>query len=111
MVEEFKIYEATLGNFEQMRDRFLTEAAPRLAENGVSVLYAWEEMGETPRLIYLTQAVSEEALKRGWAAFGADPGWRSIKAASEAGGPLLAQQRSFRVRALSLQGTAKAGDQ
>lgn len=102
MVEEFKIYEATAGNFEQMRDRFLVEAAPRLAAHGVSVVSAWEELGDTPRLIYLTRASSGAALKEGWAAFAADPGWKSVKASSEVNGPLLAGQSAMRVRPLPL---------
>ncbi|WP_336099052.1 NIPSNAP family protein [Roseovarius sp. CH_XMU1461] len=107
MIEEFKVYESTPGNFEKMRDRFIEEAAPRLAHHGVTVVFAWEEHGDAPRLIYLTRATSEDALKAGWAAFGADPGWKSIKVESELDGPLLAQQRSIRVRALPLDGGSK----
>ena len=105
MIEEFKIYESTLGNFEKMRDRFIAEAVPRLARHGVTVVSAWEEHGDALRLVYLTRAETEAALKAGWAAFGADPDWKSVKAQSEADGPLLAQQRSIRVRSLPLGGT------
>ena len=103
MIEEFKIYEATDGNFERMRDRFLAEAAPRLTAHGVTIVAAWEQRGDVPKLIYLTRAASEDALKEGWAAFGADPAWRSIKAQSEVEGPLLAQQVAMPVRPLTLQ--------
>lgn len=108
MVEEFKIYEAMSGNFERMRDRFLAEAAPRLAAHGVSVVAAWEELSDTPKLVYLTRANSEAELKSGWAAFGADPGWKSVKASSEANGPLLANQSTMRVKALDIPTGLKA---
>ena len=44
------------------------------------------------RLTYLTQFNSEDDRSKAWAAFGADPEWRAVKAASEVNGPLLKNQ-------------------
>lgn len=114
MIYELKTYEAAEGSFETMRDRFLAEAAPRLARHGVEVVAVYQEIAEFPKLVYLTRGASAEALAAGWAAFGADPEWQAIKKTSELNGPLLSAQSSTKLRQLDLPAeiatpTRKAG--
>jgi hypothetical protein len=40
----------------------------------------------------MTRFADEDARKKAWAAFGADPEWVALKAASETDGPLLKNQ-------------------
>jgi hypothetical protein len=78
-----------------MKTRFIEEAAPRLARHGLTVVACFDSTDSADTLVYLVQAASEDALKQGWAAFGANEGWLKIKRESEVDGPLLATQSSL----------------
>ncbi|MEH2514378.1 hypothetical protein V1291_005732 [Nitrobacteraceae bacterium AZCC 1564] len=92
MIYEIRVYEAVEGKAEAMRARFKTEVVPRLPKHGIELLGVFEAPAEDGRLTYMTRFKSEDDRTKAWAAFGADPEWRTIKAASETNGPLLKNQ-------------------
>lgn len=92
MIYEIRIYEASEGRADAMRQRFITEVVPRLPGHGIELLGVFTAPEEDGRLTYLTRFSSEDARKQAWASFGADPDWKAVKAASEVNGPLLKAQ-------------------
>ena len=92
MIYEIRIYEAHEDRADAMKARFKTEVVKRFPLHGIELLGVFESNSETNRLTYLTRFASEDDRGKAWAAFSADPGWRAVKAASEADGPLLKNQ-------------------
>jgi heme-degrading monooxygenase HmoA len=92
VIYEIRVYEAAEGKAEAMKSRFKNEAATRFAGHGIELLGVFESATDASRLTYLTRFKSEEDRSKAWAAFGADPQWRAVKAATEVDGPLLKQQ-------------------
>ena len=92
MIYEIRVYEAYEGKAEAMKARFKDEVVKRFQHHGIELLGVFDSETETGRLTYLTRFKSEDDRTKAWAAFGADPGWRAVKAASESDGPLLKHQ-------------------
>ena len=92
MIYEIRIYEAADGKADAMKTRFKNEVVKRFPTHGIELLGVFESEAEQSRLTYLTRFKSEDDRSRAWAAFGADPGWRAVKAATEVDGPLLKSQ-------------------
>ena len=91
MIYEIRVYEAVDGKADAMKTRFKNEVVRRLPGHGIELLGVFES-ADASRLTYVTRFKSEEERSQAWAAFGADPEWRAIKAASEVNGPLLKNQ-------------------
>ena len=93
MIYEIRVYEAAEGRAEAMRRRFRDHVATRFfPRHGIELVGAFTATTEDGRLTYMTRFVDEDARKKAWAAFAADPEWAAVKAASETGGPLLKNQ-------------------
>jgi hypothetical protein len=92
VIYEIRIYEAVGGKADAMKARFMTEAVKLFPTHGIELLGVFESETEHSRLTYLTRFKSEDDRSKAWAAFGAGPGWRAIKAATEIDGPLLKSQ-------------------
>jgi hypothetical protein len=92
MIYEIRVYEAHDGKSEAMRIRFKQHVVPRMPGLGIELLGVFEAPTDDGRLTYVTRFKSEEDRTKAWAAFGADPDWKKIKAASEQNGPLLKNQ-------------------
>ncbi len=92
MLYEIRVYQAVEGRADALRQRFLKEVVPRFSKHGIELLGAFTAPVEDGRLTYMTRFKDEDARVAGWAAFGADPEWKAIKAASEVDGPLMASQ-------------------
>lgn len=92
LIYEIRLYEAADGQADAMRKRFVNEVVPRLPNHGIELLGVFEDLENDSRLIYMTRFESEENRVNAWAAFGADPGWRAVKTATERDGPLLKSQ-------------------
>jgi hypothetical protein len=92
VIYEIRVYEAADGKADAMKSRFKNEVIKRFPGHGIELLGVLESAAETSRLTYLTRFKSEDDRSKAWAAFGADPEWRAIKAATEVDGPLLKQQ-------------------
>ena len=92
MIYEIRIYEAVDVKADAMKARFKNEVVKRFQAHGIELLGVFESEAEQSRLTYLTRFESENARGKAWAAFGADPDWRAVKAATEVDGPLLKSQ-------------------
>ena len=93
MIYEIRVYEAAEGRADAMRRRFYDNVASRFfPRHGIELVGAFTEPVEDGRLTYMTRFADEDARKKAWASFAADPEWAAVKAASETDGPLLKQQ-------------------
>jgi hypothetical protein len=92
VIYEIRVYEAADGKAEAMKARFKNEVVKRFPNHGIELLGVFEQASDAARLTYLTRFKSEDERSKAWAAFGADPEWRSVKAATEVDGPLLKNQ-------------------
>jgi hypothetical protein len=93
VIYEIRVYEAAAGCAAAMRQRFLDEVAVKFfPRHGIELLGAFTAPADDGRLTYMTRFPDEDARKRAWASFGADPEWAAVKAASETNGPLLKSQ-------------------
>ncbi|WP_407176842.1 NIPSNAP family protein [Bradyrhizobium sp. STM 3562] len=92
MIYEIRVYEAADGKAEAMKTRFKNEVVKRFPNHGIELLGVFESASDATRLTYLTRFKSEDDRSKAWAAFGADPEWRAVKAATEVDGPLLKTQ-------------------
>jgi hypothetical protein len=91
VIYEIRIYEAADGKADAMKARFKNEVVKRLPDHGIELLGVFESH-DASRLTYLTRFKSEADRTKAWAAFGADPEWLVVKAATELNGPLLKNQ-------------------
>lgn len=92
MIYEIRVYEAADGKAEAMKARFKNEVVKRFPNHGIELLGVFESASDATLLTYLTRFKSEGDRSTAWAAFGADPDWRAVKAATEVDGPLLKNQ-------------------
>jgi NIPSNAP len=93
VIYEIRVYEAAEGCEAAMRRRFLEQVAIKFfPRHGIELLGVFTAPVDDGRLTYVTRFADEDARKRAWASFGADPEWAAVKAASEANGPLLKSQ-------------------
>ena len=93
LIYEIRVYEAAEGRADAMRRRFCDHVAIKFfPRHGIELLGAFTATAEDGRLTYMTRFADEDARKKAWAAFGADPEWLALKAASETDGPLLKNQ-------------------
>ncbi|MEP9377148.1 NIPSNAP family protein [Aquabacter sp. CN5-332] len=92
MLYEIRIYQAAEGRADAMRQRFLKEVVPRLPKHGIELVGVFTAPEEDGKMTYITRFKDETSRAAGWAAFGADPDWKTVKTASEVNGPLLASQ-------------------
>jgi len=93
LIYEIRVYEAAEGRADAMRRRFCDHVATKFfPRHGIELVGAFTAPAEDGRLTYMTRFADEDARKKAWAAFGADPEWVALKAASETNGPLLKNQ-------------------
>ena len=93
MIYEIRVYEAAEGRADAMRRRFYDNVATRFfPRHGIELLGAFTASVDDGRLMYMTRFADEDARKKAWASFAADPEWAAVKAASETDGPLLKNQ-------------------
>ncbi len=93
MIYEIRVYEAAEGRADAMRRRFYDNVATRFfPRHGIELLGAFTASDDDGRLTYMTRFADEDARKKAWASFAADPEWAAVKAASETDGPLLKNQ-------------------
>ena len=93
MIYEIRVYEAAEGRADAMRRRFYDNVATRFfPRHGIELLGAFTAAVDDGRLTYMTRFADEDARKKAWASFAADPEWAAVKAANETDGPLLKHQ-------------------
>ncbi|OWW20447.1 NIPSNAP family protein [Noviherbaspirillum denitrificans] len=101
MIYELKKYTPAPGKEAALKERFARVTLPIFKRIGIEVLHCFEDPKNPNDLYYLTAFRTEQDRELAWKAFGADPEWKSAKAASETDGPLLAAQTSVDLRPTS----------
>jgi len=96
-VFELRTYTAPPGRLPALQARFRAHTLGLFARHGMTNVGYWtprDSAGAGTTLVYLLAHQSRDAAARSWAAFGRDPEWRRVQAASEANGPIVARVES-----------------
>ncbi len=87
-VFELRTYTATKGNLGLLNDRFKDHTIKLFEKHGMTNVVYWNvlkgQKGDETKLIYLLSHKSQDAAKKSFGAFGADPDWVAARKASEA---------------------------
>ena len=91
-VYELRTYTATPGNLDNLHARFRDHTIRIFRKHGMEIVGFWTptdpELADDT-LIYVLEHASQEAADAAWRAFGQDPEWAEVAAASNANGPIL----------------------
>jgi hypothetical protein len=91
-VYELRTYTATPGNLEKLHARFRDHTTRIFAKHGMMVVGYWSPTSEEEAqntIVYILEHKSQQAANDSWQAFGADPEWQEVAAASNAEGAIL----------------------
>jgi len=94
MIYEMRSYRAMPGRMPDLLKRFDTITLKLFEKHGIKNEMYWTPTDAEHKdntLIYIVSHESEEAAKKNWAAFQADPDWIKARDASEADGKILAK--------------------
>ncbi|UZK66045.1 NIPSNAP family protein [Sphingomonas sp. M1-B02] len=94
-VYELRIYHPAPGKLAALNARFRDHTLRLFEKHGMHNVAYWNEQPtkDAPegRLVYVLAYPSRAQRDAAWKAFGVDPAWRAVVAASEAGGKLVAR--------------------
>lgn len=95
-VYELRVYTTNEGKLPDLLKRFREHTCGLFEKHGMTNIGYWVPLekadGADNTLIYILSHKSRAAAKASWAAFQADPEWKSVREASEAGGKILAKK-------------------
>jgi len=98
-VYELRIYYPAPGKLAALNTRFREHTLALFTRHGMRNVAYWNEIptAEAPegRVVYVLAYPSRAARDEAWKAFGSDPEWRAVAAASEAGGKLVTKVDSI----------------
>jgi hypothetical protein len=98
-VFELRIYYPAPGKIEALNARFREHTLKLFERHGMTNVAYWNELAtpEAPqgRVVYILAYPSRAARDEDWKAFGADPEWQAVAAASEANGKLVTKVESI----------------
>lgn len=98
---ELRIYKSTPGNLDKLHTRFRDHTTRIFRKHGMEVVGYWtptDEAEAQDTLVYILEHRSRPAADASWRAFGQDPEWREVAAASNADGQILASvERKYMV--------------
>jgi hypothetical protein len=97
-VFELRTYTAAPGKLEELHARFRAHTMRIFERHGMTNIGYWTPQDSplaASTIIYVLSHESRDAAKKSWAAFGADPEWQRVKAASEAQGPIVSKVESM----------------
>jgi len=98
-VYELRIYYPAPGKIDALNARFREHTLKLFERHGMTNVAYWNELAtaEAPqgRLVYVLAYPSRAARDEDWKAFGADPEWQAVVAASEANGKLVTKVESI----------------
>ncbi|MBM3844368.1 MAG: NIPSNAP family protein [Verrucomicrobia bacterium] len=113
-VYELRTYVAAPGKGEALLARFREHTTRLFERHGMVNVGYWlaadAKDGGAEKLIYLLRHRSREAAKASWQGFLADPDWRAVAKASEAGGKLVAGIESVFLAATDFTAPMDAGN-
>ena len=91
MIYELRIYRANPGKMGPLLKRFRDHTMRIFERHGITNVGYWTNAvgGRTDELWYIVSFEDYGQRERAWAAFGADPEWQELRAASEADGPIV----------------------
>ena len=96
-VFDLRTYTTPPGRLPVLHRRFRDHTPALFERHGMTNVGYWTPT-DTARasnaVVYLLAYPSREAARRSWAAFGADPEWRRVQAASEADGKVVERVES-----------------
>ena len=91
-VYELRIYHTNPGKMPDLLKRFREHTCAIFEKHGMVNIGYWLPVEQTPgddRLVYVLKHASRDAAKASWKAFGDDPEWKQVQAASEANGKIV----------------------
>ncbi|HTG39204.1 NIPSNAP family protein [Sphingomonas sp.] len=92
---ELRIYYPAPGKLAALNKRFREHTLALFARHGMKNVAYWNEQpteaAPEGRIVYVLAYPDRAARERSWKAFGNDPEWRAVAAASEADGKLVAK--------------------
>ncbi|MEZ0496156.1 NIPSNAP family protein [Sphingomonas sp. IW22] len=95
---ELRIYYPAPGKLAALNKRFREHTLALFARHGMRNVAYWNEQPTATapegRVVYVLAYPDRAARERSWQAFGSDPEWRAVAAASEADGKLVAKVES-----------------
>lgn len=94
-VFEVRTYIASAGKFDDLQARFRDHTIRIFERHGMKSIAYWIPLDQRNTLVYIIQHESREAAARNWKAFGSDPEWVKIAAASNANGNLVARVDTY----------------
>jgi hypothetical protein len=96
-VFELRTYYPNPGKMEALNARFRDHTCKLFEKHGMTIIGFWvpedRDKAET-KLVYMLAFPSRDAAKKSWAAFIADPEWKTARQASEVNGPLVKRLES-----------------
>ena len=92
-VYELRIYYTHPGKMSDLLKRFREHTCALFEKHGMVNVGYWlpVEEKDQDKLYYVLKHASREAAKASWTAFGSDPEWKTVQAASEANGKIVAK--------------------
>lgn len=90
MIYELRTYLIPEGRMPNILNRFETITFNIFKRHNINVVGFWTKP-DNSALIYMCKFDSEEAMKKSWDAFRADPEWIQKKAQTEANGPIVSK--------------------
>lgn len=97
VVFELREYHANEGKLDALLARFRDHTIAIFKRHGIESVAYWTPTDDPLKgktLVYILKHPSREAATANWAAFRDDPEWKSVSAASEVNGKLVAQVES-----------------
>lgn len=92
---ELRVYYPAPGKLAALNARFREHTLGLFAKHGMRNVAYWNEQptqaAAEGRIVYVLAYPDRAAREASWKAFGADPEWRAVAAASEANGKLVAK--------------------
>jgi hypothetical protein len=96
-VFELRTYYPHPGKMEALHARFRDHTCKLFEKHGMTIVGFWvpeaRDQAEA-KLVYMLAFPSRDAARKSWAAFGADPDWKTARQASEVNGPLVKRLES-----------------
>lgn len=96
-VFELRTYTAAPGKLEELNARFRNHTLRIFERHGMKNVAYWipqDAARSSDTIVYVLAHESREAAAKSWKAFGSDPEWQKVKAASEANGPIVTKVES-----------------
>lgn len=98
MIYELRTYWAAPGKADPLHARFRDLTLRMFARHAMDVVGFWTpepETEESGTLVYMLRFADQDAMKKAWESFRADPEWQAGKAASETDGALTTKLTSM----------------